>query len=532
MHFIISHVTFFKAEQHRAALAEARTATEDARAALAVATEAVKTRERFLANMTHELRTPLAGIIGMGQLLPPNVSPEVRDIMHTINVSASSLLEIVNDVLMFSKGGSGTLELRKIPLVPVDVLRDAARAVAAQAQAKGLEFILDFSPALPDTMLGDELRLRQVVLNLLGNAIKFTQQGSVTLRATTGGTPRSLRLEVIDTGVGIPAERLSSVFEAFVQVDDSDARRFGGTGLGLAITSQLVKLMDGQLDVESAPGRGSTFRVHLPLEAADARLPLVSVDSWLSGRDVVLVRGTETAGDFLKALLEDAGGRVLESSLNDLSKHTTCRVAVVDLHEGEWKHAVTAAAHVPVVVLLTATQRAAHAGEHVQGLTVVEKPYTELELRAAVNRLQLVARAKETGPVVAAEQYDALVVEDNAINARVAVGLLTKLGHRCVVATNGVEALRQLTVRRFDVVLMDMQMPEMDGLEATTRIRQDEAGTSRHLPIVMVTANTLPEHVEASARAGADVMLPQPLQMAELSRVLRMLLVAGARDAS
>jgi signal transduction histidine kinase/CheY-like chemotaxis protein len=530
MHFTISVVVFFKAEQHRAALADATRATREAQALLAISNEAVKTRERFLANMTHELRTPLAGIIGMGQLLPQNLAPEVKEIMETINGSASSLLEIVNDVLMFSKGRSGTLELRKVPFVPVNALRDAVRTLGAQAQQKKLELLLEFSPSLPDWMPGDELRFRQVVINLLGNAIKFTQQGSVVVRASVTNAPLSLCVEVIDTGVGIPPERLQSVFEAFVQVDNSDARRFGGTGLGLAITSQLVKLMGGELEVESTPGKGSTFRFRLPLEAAETRLPMVTLEGWLQGRRVAMVPGPPMAHAFLKKLLEDAGGEVVESELHALPE---CNVAVVDFPaDGKWADVVEASRSVPVVALLTPSQRAMHSGEQPNGLAIVEKPYAEQDLQAAINRVQLFSLARVSGPPASREQLEALVVEDNAINARVAVGLLAKLGHRSVVAKNGVEALRELAVRKFDVVLMDMQMPEMDGLEATSRIRLDEAGTSRHLPILMVSANTLPEHLEASRKAGADAMLPKPLQIDKLARMLRQLLVEGARDAA
>ncbi len=438
MHLTISLMLFFKAEQHRAALATATRATREAQTALGQANEALKTRERFLASMTHELRTPLSGIIGMGLLLPPNVSPEVKDIIDTINASATSLLEIVNDVLMFSKGKSGTLELRTSVFSPVGAIREAVRSISAQAHQKGLELLFDFGADVPASMNGDELRFRQVMINLVGNALKFTQRGSVVVRVSYSPGPGSLCVEVVDTGIGIPSERLASVFEPFVQVDDSHSRRFGGTGLGLAITSQLIGLMGGRLEAESQVGVGSTFRFLVPVGAV----------------------------------------------------------------------------------------------EQVNGLVTVEKPYSAQDLQVAVNRLEQFSMARSTGPVTHAERLDALVVEDNSINARVAVGLLGKLGHRAVVAKNGVEALRELAVRRFDIVLMDMQMPEMDGLEATARIRQDELGTARHLPILMVTANTLPEHEEASLRAGADAMLAKPLSPEKLERMLRLLIGAGAQDAA
>ncbi len=531
MHLTISLVVFFKAEQHRAALSAAIRATQEAQTALGLANEAVKTRERFLANMTHELRTPLSGIIGMGELLPPNVSPEVKDIMNTINVSATSLLEIVNDVLMFSKGKSGTLELKPSVFSPLGAIREAVRSISSQAHQKGLELLFDFASDVPDSMRGDELRFRQVMINLVGNALKFTQRGSVVVRVSSLPEPGSVCVEVVDTGIGIPQERLTSVFEAFVQVDDSHSRRFGGTGLGLAITSHLIELMGGTLQVESEEGVGSTFRFLMPVGVVEQRPPLMTIDGWLQGRRTAFRAGH--AREFVKRTLDEAGAETVElRSLSELPGGGFS-LAVIDLGpEGRWSELVEAAGHVQVVALLTPEQRAAHAGEQINGLITVEKPYSVQDLQVAVNRLKLFSMARSTGPVTHAEQLDALVVEDNSINARVAVGLLGKLGHRAVVAKNGVEALRELAVRRFDIVLMDMQMPEMDGLEATARIRRDELGTDRHLPILMVTANTLPEHEEASLRAGADAMLAKPLSPEKLARMLRRLLVEGSRDAA
>ncbi|MDP2269772.1 MAG: ATP-binding protein [Archangium sp.] len=531
MHLTISLMVFFKAEQHRAALDAATKATREAQTALGLANEAVKTRERFLANMTHELRTPLSGIIGMGELLPSNVSPEVKDIMDTINVSATSLLEIVNDVLMFSKGKSGTLELKKSVFSPLGAIREAVRSISSQAHQKGLELQFDFASDVPDSMMGDELRFRQVMINLVGNALKFTQRGSVVVRVSHLSGPGSVCVEVVDTGIGIPRERLASVFEAFVQVDDSHSRRFGGTGLGLAITSHLIELMGGTLQVESEEGVGSAFRFSIPVGAVEQRPPLPTIDGWLKDRRTAFVAGTSR--EFVKRTLEQAGAETVElRSLSELPEGGFS-LAVVDLGpEGRWSELVEAAGHVPVVALLTPEQRAAHAGEQINGLMMVEKPYSVQDLQVAVNRLKLFSMPRSMGPVAHAGQLDALVVEDNSINARVAVGLLGKLGHRAVVAKNGVEALRELAVRRFDIVLMDMQMPEMDGLEATARIRRDELGTHRHLPILMVTANTLPEHEEASLRAGADAMLAKPLSPEKLARMLRLLLVEGSRDAA
>ncbi len=411
MHATVSLVVYFKAEQHRCALKAAKKATLEAEAALRVATDAVKTRERFLANMTHELRTPLTGIIGMVQLLPESAEPEIREVMGTINTSANSLLEIVNDVLSFSKGKSGTLELRRAPFTPAAVIRDAVRSIGSQAKQKRLELLLELAPSLPASLMGDELRFRQVIINLVGNALKFTDEGSVTVRALLSDAPASLCVEVEDTGIGIPQERLGSIFEAFVQVDDSDARRFRGTGLGLTITRQLIELMGGSLEVTSELGRGSVFRFRVPLAPAEA------------------------------ALQQPASGAV-----------------------------------------------------------ALETPAGERRSRSGL---------------------EVLVAEDNAVNAKVAQGFLSRLGHRSLVARNGVEALRELASRHFDVVLMDMQMPEMDGLEATRRIRATEAEReSTRLPIFIVSANALPEDEAAGLASGADAFLRKPIALDRLEQHL------------
>ncbi len=515
MHLTISLVGYFKAEQHRQAVTAAKDASSEAQSALAVATDAAKTRERFLANMTYELRTPLTGIIGMAQLLPPSAEPEVKEVLDTVSTSASSLLEIVNDLLSFSKGRSGTLELRSAPFAPGAVIRDAVRSLASEAQQKRLELLLDLAPNLPVAMLGDELRFRQVIINLVGNALKFTEEGAVTVRAFLGTTPLSLVGEVADTG------------------------------LGLTITRQLVELMGGTVEVESEIGRGSVFRFQIPLNPADTRVPLVVVERWLEDRRVALVAPRPGARAFLRRTLENVGATlseperlgVLAVELQRLrSAGRPVDVAVVDFPpDGAWHDLAEAAKWVSVLVLVTPQQRAAVAQAEIPRVTLLDKPYSTQELLEALRVIPLGEGAHERHAVERrpGSGLDVLVAEDNAINARVAQGFLARLGHRSVVVPNGLEALRALALRHFDVVLMDMQMPEMDGLEATRRIRAQEAEANlAHLPVFMVSANSLAEDETAGLAAGADAFLSKPIGLARLEAALAELPTAVASEGS
>lgn len=533
MQLTISLVASFRAAQHREALAAAHEATADAQSALAAANDAAKTRERFLANMTHELRTPLTGIIGMAQLLPSSAEPEVHEVMRTISSSANRLLEIVDDLLSFSMGRSGTLELRAAPFAPADVIRDATRSLVSQAHRKHLELLLDLAPNLPSTMMGDELRFRQVIINLVGNALKFTEEGTVTVRVFLGTTPLSLVGEIIDTGIGIPPERLAQVFEPFVEVDDSLSRRFQGTGLGLPLTQQLVELMGGTVEVESELDRGSVFRFQIPLNPATTRVPLVVIDRWLEDRRVGLVAGSAGARGFLRKMLENVGATIIEPERlgvlaielqRQRSAGRPIDAAVVDFSpDAAWHDVAEAAKWVPVVALIAPEQRAALALGELTHVTLIDKPYSAQDLHVAFRSLPLVVvgrerRATERRP---GSGLDVLVAEDNAINARVAQGFLARLGHRSTVVQNGAEALRALALRHFDVVLMDIRMPEMDGLEAIRRIRAQEAQSNvAHLPVFIVSANSLPEDEAAGSAAGADAFLIKPIGLARLEAAL------------
>ncbi len=527
--------------------------TRDLRASMEEAKQASKAKSEFLANISHEVRTPLNGVLGMAELLlRTRLDDQQSSMAATIKTAGNNLLGVLNDILDFSKIEAGKMLLDPQPFSLRDAVFDAMKSLAPIAYKKNLEMIVHIAPQTPDTVVGDALRLRQVLLNLASNAIKFTARGEVVLTVAVlslEGDHVALRFSIADTGIGIPPDKLHSIFSAFEQADSSTTRKYGGTGLGLAISNRLVSLMGGKLELESQVGLGSKFWFDITLPSlkdvplqktqvsaqAIKDLHVLVVDDNATNRKILLEQLTDWSMKAVESASVDEALRLLRLAANSFSPFALV-LSDLQMPDKDGVDLITimrtepSLADIPVILLSSgdlppetpASLYAANLTKPVRPGELLQAMATAAGVWECFDLDHLQDQAKKDAERVSETRLRVLLVEDMEMNQLVATRMLKDLGHDPAVAGNGQQALEMLARQEFDIVFMDIQMPLMDGMQATAAIREREAREvkGRHIPIAAMTAHALKGDRERYLEMGMDAYLAKPVILSELAVVI------------